>query len=105
MLKVWGNELIYSSNKTLNKGLVYFLLALASYKGADFTHSFLAPYYEKIRNPLSGPLMIGNGSTYIEPNSTYFRIEGEKTIYNLYDTGNFIWGTWTQMLELWLEAK
>ena len=85
---------ILKANRTVNKTIAYYMAALESYKGADFTFSFLAQFYKKYtgKDPLKGPTGFREAS-YVE-NATYFRIKGDNTIYNIYDAGNFIWGAW-----------
>lgn len=88
------NAWIYA---TRHLGLSYILTAIASHRGADFTHSSLSILYNKKAN---SDLHKGDDlfrGSFTEPGA-YFRIQGEKTIYNLYDAGNFMWGAWTKMV-------
>ncbi|NHN28161.1 type IV secretion protein Rhs [Flavobacterium jejuense] len=71
------------------------MAALMSRGSADFTFSFLVPNYftqDQYR-------YLEKGGTRTEYNSYYhfFRFGDSKSIYNLYDAGNFMWGNWMGM--------
>ncbi len=80
--------------------LRYLKIYLASHGDADFTFGFLDVYYDKNHNPgFEAPInQCGNGAfraRYAE-DLMYFRFEGTNILYNIYDSGNFMWGAWSK---------
>ncbi|OIO74479.1 MAG: hypothetical protein AUJ85_05465 [Elusimicrobia bacterium CG1_02_37_114] len=70
--------------------------AFESYSDADFTYSFLGEIVAEDKGISISEDYIKKG-IYLPEDFGYFRFEGEKTIYNLYDGGNFVWGGWMKM--------
>lgn len=62
---------------------------------ADFTFSYLVPNYftrDEYRSMEQGTLRMSYNS-YMH----FFRFGDSKSVYNLYDAGNFMWGNWMGM--------
>lgn len=78
----------------------YWDIIKASWDGADFTFHFLVGYYDEHRDEsVEAQSYIYNSrnrrgrSEY--KSFIYFRFEGSRKMYNLYDAGNFMWGAWS----------
>ena len=90
----------------------YIDIAEASHSEADFTFSYLLGYYDKNRNTESElssnmqferdlrGIRIRDRRTHIPENMVYFKFEGTEVLYNIYDSGNFMWGAWTKEIGL-----
>ena len=84
--------------------MAYPLIGAASWSGADFTFSFLLNHYDNNRDQVTeSPSYIfseGDKRAHYQENFVNFRFEGTNSLYNLYDAGNFMWGSWTQGIGL-----
>ena len=80
--------------------LRYWDIYQASHGNADFAFSFLDDYYENNRNPeFEASKVVYEYGTFrarYEEDFIYFRFEGTNTLYNFYDSGNFMWGAWSK---------
>ena len=78
----------------------YWTIREASRGEADFAMSFLRFYYENNRNREFESSMTvydkGTVRTDYQEDFIYFRFEGTNTLYNLFDSGNFMWGAWSK---------
>ncbi len=89
-------------NEDIIKGdlLRYWYIYQASHGNADFTFSFLDDYYEANRNPeFEASKVVYEHGTFrakYEEDFIYFRFDGTNTLYNIYDSGNFMWGAWSK---------
>lgn len=62
---------------------------------ADFTFSYLVPNYftQTEMSSLENGILRTQYNSYMH----FFRFGDSKSIYNLYDAGNFMWGNWMYM--------
>ncbi|MBO4331985.1 MAG: RHS repeat-associated core domain-containing protein [Paludibacteraceae bacterium] len=87
-------------NKNIKEGKNrYWNIYKASHGEADFTFSFLDSYYEKHREPESESSIMTTENGFLrtkyQEDIIYFKFEDSNTLYNLYDSGNFMWGAWS----------
>jgi RHS repeat-associated protein len=80
---------------SMNPGGALAITGYLSWSNADFVFSYLRPKYDKVGE-----------NAFIENNTRrtsfyaythYFRFGNSKSIYNLYDAGNFMWGAWMKL--------
>ena len=77
---------------TGNVNLAWFSAGVLSHTKADFTMSYLVPNYFALSDKQS--LDVGRTRVEYIGNMHFFRFGNSKSIYNLYDAGNFLWGGW-----------
>ena len=80
----------------------YWDIIKASWGGADFAVHFLAGYYDEHRDGLVESeaffyqsIINRRGRRDYISSFIYFRFEGSRKMYNIYDAGNFMWGAWS----------
>ncbi len=78
--------------------------AWKSYGKADFTYSLLSPIVADDKGISIKEDYIKKG-IFLPDDFGYFRVEGENSIYNLYDAGNFTWGGWMKMNDYSLKTS
>jgi RHS repeat-associated protein len=66
-----------------------------SHGSADFTMNYLVPNY--MTNTEASHSEIGGLSLEYNSYTHFFRFGNSKSIYNLYDAGNFMWAYWMRM--------
>jgi RHS repeat-associated protein len=78
-----------------NPALSYFLTAWDSHGKADFTFSYLVPNYftQSEKNYLEEGVFRTTYNSY----QHFFRFGNTNEIYNLYDAGNYMWGSWMRL--------
>jgi RHS repeat-associated protein len=94
---------VSQNSDILNGGADYYLnIRNASNREADFTFNYLVGYYNKNRNSEFEMAIPEDGlfRPHFQEDFVYFKFEGESRLYNLYDSGNFMWGAWSQYIGL-----
>ncbi|UUC44808.1 polymorphic toxin type 44 domain-containing protein [Flavobacterium cerinum] len=76
-------------------GEAWLMAAYMSHGSADFTMSYLVPNF--MTNSEAAHSDIGRFRTEYNSYTRFFRFGNSKSIYNLYDAGNFMWGNWMGM--------
>jgi hypothetical protein len=76
-------------------GLSYLLTAWDSHGKADFTMSYLVPNYfsQSEKSYLEEGVLRTSYNSY----QHFFKFGDTNTIYNLYDAGNYMWGSWMRL--------
>lgn len=77
-----------------NYGIALFSAATSSHGKADFTFGFLSNEYSINKGGTDGDSFFRAG---YPDQAGYFKFEGDNTIYNLYDAGNYLWGAWMKI--------
>ena len=74
----------------------WYNLVSKSHSKADFTLSYLVENYFGLENSGQEKVYLEDGfiRTHYKENSHYFRFGNDDKMLNLYDAGNFMWGSW-----------